>query len=46
MFRDEGNADVEAEAEAHFVEEGADAEFGGGVFAPNAGHIPGAAFFC
>jgi hypothetical protein len=37
--------DVEAEAVAEFVEEGADAEFGRGVFAFDAGHVPGAAGF-
>jgi hypothetical protein len=40
-----GNFDVEAEAEAHSVKERADDEFRVGVFAPDAGHVPGAAFF-
>jgi hypothetical protein len=31
---------VETEAEAEFVEEGADAEFGGGVFGFDAAHVP------
>jgi len=37
---------VDAEAEAESVEEGADADFGGGVFAANAAHVPGTALFC
>ena len=32
---------VEAEAVAHAVEEGADEDFGFGVFAFDAGHVPG-----
>ena len=40
-----GNADVEAEAVAHAVEEFADDEFGAGVLAANAAHVPGAALF-
>jgi hypothetical protein len=41
----DGDADVEAEAVTHAVEEPAHSAFGGGVLAPNAAHVPGAAFF-
>ena len=36
---------VEAEAVAHFVEEGADEEFGPGVFAFDLAHVPGTALW-
>ena len=37
---------VEAKAVAHAVEEGADEEFGFGVFGFDAGHVPASALFC
>jgi hypothetical protein len=40
------NADVEAEAVAEAMQEGADSFFGRGVFAADAAHVPGTAFFC
>ena len=39
------NADVEAEAVAHPVEELADDNFGRRILAADAAHVPGAAFF-
>ena len=39
------DADVEAEAVAHAVQEGADGFFRGSVFAADAAHVPGAAGF-
>jgi hypothetical protein len=44
-YRGNRNSDVEAEAVAQVVEEGADAQFGRGVFPFDAGHVPTAAFF-
>jgi hypothetical protein len=36
---------MDAETKPHFVEEGADEALRGGVFAADARHVPGAAFF-
>ena len=44
-LRRDWNADVEAEAVAHAVEELADDNFGRRVLAADAAHVPGAAFF-
>jgi hypothetical protein len=40
------NSDVKAETKAEFVQGGADAEFRRSIFAPDAGHVPGAVLFC
>jgi len=39
------NADVEAEAVAHSMQQPADGHFRGRVPSPNPAHVPGAAFF-